>query len=243
MESGLTVVEGRREVERAFAAGVDFRELYICPELLTGVDDGAARGLLRQCGARGVPVYETIKSAFSKIAYGERAEGILSVCAPKLSSLEELVRQSSPLLVIVEGVEKPGNLGAILRACDGAGADGVVVCDGKTDVFNPNVIRASLGTVFTVKVAVSSSQEALSLMRSKNISVCATSPRAATVYTDAGLAGALAVAVGSEEGGLTDFWSRHADLKVRIPMRGAADSLNVSASTAVLLYEALRQRT
>lgn len=241
-ESGLTLVEGRREISRALEAGVEFKELYICPELLPDINDSAFGSLLKKLSGRGVPVYETTKTVFSKISYGDRAEGILSVCAPRLLSLKEFSLKTPPLLVIVEGVEKPGNLGAILRACDGAGVDGVIICDGKTDVFNPNVIRASLGTVFSVKIAVSSNEEALKFTRSKNVSLCAASPPAEMVYTKANLAHALAVVVGSEEGGLTDFWSRHADVKVRIPMRGSADSLNVSVATAVLLYEAVRQR-
>ena len=147
------------------------------------------------------------------------------------------------LFVIVECIEKPGNLGAILRTCDGAGIDGVIICDGKTDIYNPNVIRASLGTIFSIKIVVSSNEEALKFLKTKNIKVCATLPLAKKVYTKEDLVNPLAIVVGSEQNGLTDFWVKHADLKVKIPMRGQADSLNVSASTAILLYEIIRQKS
>lgn len=149
----------------------------------------------------------------------------------------------SHFFVIVESVEKPGNLGAIVRTCDGAGVDGLIICDGQTDIYNPNVIRASLGTIFSVKVAVSTNKETLDFLKSKNVTVCAAIPQAKAVYTEEKFANAIAVVVGSEQNGLTKFWTQHADLKVKIPMRGSADSLNVSATTAILLYEIIRQKS
>jgi len=237
-ESGLTLVEGQREIARALEAGVTFKEFYICCEW---VDHSET--LIKQFASLKVPVYETTEAVFSKLSYGDRGEGVLAVCAPQPLSFKDFPSKARSLFVIVESVEKPGNLGAILRTCDGAGVDGVIICDGKTDIYNPNVIRASLGTVFSVKVVVSSNEEAMAFLRSKDIAVCATLPRAKTVYTKAKLTGALAVVVGSEQSGLTDFWVEHADCKVNIPMRGQADSLNVSASTAILLYETIRQRS
>ena len=237
--TGLTIVEGERETARAFEAGVTVKELYICRKLLGAkkVDDTAAPN------SRNVPVYETTKAVFSKMAYGDRAEGVLAVCEPPLISLKDLPKKTDPLFVIVEGVEKPGNLGAILRTCDGAGVDGVIICDGKTDIYNPNVIRSSLGTIFSVNVVVSSNEETLKYLRSNKVTICATFLRSNTVYTDKNFTNALAVVVGSEQNGLTHFWVQQADCKVKIPMKGHADSLNVSASTAILLYEAIRQRS
>jgi len=235
-KDGVTIVEGRSEVIRALEAGIIFEELYIDRELLTGE-------LMKRLVALKVPVYEPTKAVFSKISYGDRNDGILAICAPKVLSFKDFSSKEPALFVIAEGVEKPGNLGAILRTCDGAGVDGVIVCDGKTDIYNPNVIRASLGTVFSVKVVVSSNEEALAFLRSRHIKVCSTLLRAKTVYTETKLTDALAIVVGSEQGGLTGFWARHADLKVKIPMHGYADSLNVSVSTAILLYEAIRQRS
>ena len=238
-ETGLTIVEGQREITRALEAGVMFKEFYVCQELLSATksDDIFAPRY------ENVPVYETTKAVFSKIAYGNRVEGVLAVCEPRSLSLKKLPEKTDSLFVIVESVEKPGNLGAILRTCDGAGVDGVIICDGKTDIYNPNVIRASLGAIFSVKVVVSSNEEALEYLRAKRITICATLPQAKIIYTDEKLTGALAVVVGSEQSGLTEFWAQQADLKVKIPMKGFTDSLNVSASTAVLLYEILRQRS
>ena len=238
-ESGLTIVEGEREIACAKEAGVLFKELYISRELLDTkkADDIAATN------SRNVPVYETTKAVFSKMAYGDRAEGVLAVCEPRSILLKDLPKKTDPLFVIVESVEKPGNLGAILRTCDGAGVDGVIICGGKTDIFNPNVIRASLGTIFSQKIVICSNEEALKFLRLHKVTICATLPQAEKIYTNEKLINALAVVVGNEQGGLTEFWAKHADLKVKITMNGCADSLNVSASTAVLLYEIIRQRS
>ena len=238
-QTGLTIVEGRREITRAKEAGVLFKELYICHELL----DVKKEGNIMATSSYNVPIYETTRAVFSKMAYGNRAEGVLAICEPRSLSLKKLPEKTDSLFVIVESVEKPGNLGAILRTCDGAGVDGVIICDGKTDIYNPNVIRASLGAIFSVKVVVSSNEEALEYLRAKRVTICATLPQAKIIYTDEKLTGALAVVVGSEQSGLTEFWAQQADLKVKIPMKGFTDSLNVSASTAVLLYEILRQRS
>jgi len=236
-ETGLTIVEGHREIARALEAGVPFKELYLCRDY---IDDEQAGELIASVKAS---IYETTKSVYSKISYGDREEGLLAVCGPQPASFNDIVSKAQLFIVIVEGVEKPGNLGAILRTCDGAGVDGMIICDEQTDIYNPNVIRASLGTVFSVKVAVSTNEETFKFLKSKNVKVCATFPQARAVYTEEKLTGAIAVVAGSEQSGLTDFWTRHADLKVRIPMKGYADSLNVSASTAILLYEIIRQRS
>lgn len=236
-KSGLTVVEGYREIDRALEAGVKFQELYVCE----GYEIPATCS--RNLKVSGACLYETSKSVYAKIAYGDRKEGILGIGQPRAFLLDDLVLSKMPLVLVVEGIEKPGNLGAILRTADGAGIDGVIVCDEKTDLYNPNVIRASLGTVFSVKAVVSSTQETFDFLKAKNIRIYASSPHAKTIYTKVDMNIPLAVVVGAEQAGLTDFWQRHADRMVKIPMKGAADSLNVSISAAILIYEALRQRS
>jgi len=240
-EEGLTIVEGIREITRAHEGNVDFQETYVCRELWR--DLKSATSLVGKLREQNISVYETTKAVFEKISYGDRRQGILAVCKPRAWSFEDLASQKCDLFAVVEGVEKPGNLGAMLRTCDGAGVNGMIVCDEKTDMYNPNVIRASLGTVFSVKTVVSSKEDALAFLKSRGVAVCATLPQAKTVYTKANLKNPLAVVLGSEQSGLTGFWVQHADLTVRIPMKGHADSLNVSASAAILLYEAIRQRS
>ena len=167
-KTGLTIVEGIREVTRAIKAGVVIEEFYFCSDLLNDFknDDSnipkktnASDAMIKKLSSK-VSIYETTKSVFSKIAYGDRLEGVLAVCKPQALSLENIPSKADSLFVIVESVEKPGNLGAILRTCDGAGVDGVLICDGKTDIYNPNVIRSSLGTVFSINIGISSNEEA-----------------------------------------------------------------------------------
>ncbi len=245
-KKGLTIVEGWREVTRAWEAKVRFKGIYVCPDLWRERD---AAGFPKPASF-GAPVYETTGVVFSKMAYGERGEGILAVCeAPVLSFADLRPARSlpaggrkNPLFVVVEGLEKPGNLGAILRTCDAAKVDAVIVCGGRTDIYNPNVIRASLGTVFSVPVVSGSMEEALKFLKSQNAKICAALPQTEILYTQVDFQVSSAIVVGSEQDGLSEFWRRQADVRMRIPMAGAADSLNVSASTAILVYEALRQR-
>jgi len=238
--SGVTIVDGAREVLRALGGGVKFLEFYVCPELVgNGEEEKQVKAKL---SAANVLVLEVTRSVFTKIAYGDRQEGVLGVCETPRRSLTDFRVDANALVVVIEQVEKPGNLGAILRTCDGAGVNGVLVCDSKTDLYNPNVIRASVGTVFTVDTVQCSNDEALRFLKSKGIKIYVASPRAQTVYTRVDLTAAAAIVLGSEQEGLSDFWDKNADARVKIPMRGAADSLNVSTSAAILIYEALRQR-
>lgn len=245
--AGVTIVDGSREILRAMEAGIEFKEFYVSPELLGRGEEEKQL----QAGLSGVkvPVFEVTRIVFAKIAYGDRQEGVLGICEPPKRSLADLQLRSKPclsgrqaLIVIIEHVEKPGNLGAILRTCDAAGVSGVIVCDSKTDLYNPNVIRASVGTIFTVHTVQCSNDEVLRFLRTKGIKAYAASPQAQTIYTQINLTGAVAIVLGSEQEGLSDFWDKNADARVKIPMRGHADSLNVSASAAILIYEAIRQR-
>ena len=172
----------------------------------------------------------------------ESDDGVVGVFPTPTHELSELSPASPSLVVVSEHLEKPGNLGAILRTCDGAGVDAVLVCDPATDIYNPNVIRSSLGTVFTQHVLMMGSAEALQWLRENEFRVIAASPAGAQNYTDADYRGNTAIVLGSEARGLSEAWQSEADAHVKIPMRGRVDSLNVSATAAVLLYEAVRQR-
>jgi TrmH family RNA methyltransferase len=237
--SGLTIVDGAREVRRALESGIEVVEGFVCEPLLAGEDARAALDLLVE---RRVPVTQTTERAFAKIAFGERAEGMLAVVRAPSLRLSDLQLPADPLLVVVEGVEKPGNLGAILRSADGAGADALVAASPRTDLTNPNVIRASAGTFFAVPLAAAPTAEVIDWLRDRGIRPVAARVDAPTAYTAADLGGPLAIVLGSEAEGLSEAW-RTADVEaVRLPMHGIADSLNVSVAAAVLLYEARRQR-
>jgi TrmH family RNA methyltransferase len=189
-----------------------------------------------------VELLSTSESVFRKLAFGDRIEGIVAVIRQPRQSLASLRLPASPLVVVLEGVEKPGNLGAVLRTADGAGTDAVIVADARTDLFNPNVIRASTGTAFSVPVAVGTSAEVHQHLVGAGVRLVAARPDAPTTYTDADLTGPLALILGTEATGLTGAWSGPDVTAVRLPMRGVADSLNVSIAAAILLYEAARQR-
>lgn len=242
VSQNLILIEGVREVLRAVESGAEINEIYLCPDLLeaTGEID-AVKNLENSLGSV-TSVYEMDEAVFSKISFGDRRDGVLVTARPEYTALKDIHLESDPFLLVVEDVEKPGNLGAVLRSCDGAGVDAVLICNNKTDIYNPNVIRASLGTVFTNTLVVCSNQEAMDFLKSKNIRVLASDPQAEKSYTDMNLKGAVAFVVGREDTGLSPEWINTADEKIFIPMKGRADSLNVSVSTALLIYEALRQR-
>jgi len=237
--TGLTIVDGAREVRRALEAGATVDEAFVCVPLLQGEDARAAYGQLE---ARGIPVRTTSPTVFEKLAFGERAEGILAIVRIPSTELDDLRLPPDPLVVVLEGVEKPGNLGAVLRSADGAGADALIVASGRTDPFNPNVIRASAGTVFSVPLASAPADDVIAWLSTRGIRVVAARVDAPTTYIDANLRGSIAIALGNEADGLTDAWDRAGVDQVSLPMHGIADSLNVSVTAAVLLYEARRQR-
>lgn len=238
-KSGLMLIDGVREINRALKAGVNITQAFVCPKLFT--NRGEAE-LLAQLTKLKIEIIEVNEAVFGKLGFGERQEGLLTVAVIPKRMLNELSLSKKPLVVIVEAVEKPGNLGAIMRTADAVGADALIVCDQKTDIYNPNVIRASTGVVFNLPVVAASAQETLDFLRARKIKVCATLVEAKQNYTQADLSGAVAIVLGTEDQGLSDFWAKNADIKVNIPMRGVADSLNVSTSAAIILYESLRQR-
>jgi TrmH family RNA methyltransferase len=237
--TGLTIVDGVRELRRALDVGASVVEAFVCEPLLAGPD---ARAVLDRLAERGVTVHPVTETVFARIGFGERAEGAIGVLRIPSLELRDLRFPDDPLVVVIEGVEKPGNLGAVLRSADGAGADAVIAADPRTDPFNPNAIRASAGTVFTVPLAAASTPDTLDWLRSRGMRIMAALVDAARLYTDADLTGPVAIAFGAESEGLSAAWSATGIEPIRLPMLGVADSLNVSVSAAVVLYEARRQR-
>ena len=239
-EAGVFLVEGYREIRRALEKKVALREVYFAPGCFLGVNEPA---LLAQAEAAGAQLFELTKAAFEKVAYRERPDGLLAVAPQWKRALNDLALAKSPLLLVVEAIEKPGNLGTILRSADAAGCDAVIVCDPVTDIFNPNVVRASTGVLISVPLVVEESARVLGWLREKKIRTVATTPAAEKIYSTADLRGPLAIVMGSEQYGLSEFWLKSCDLPVRIPMAGQADSLNVAMATIITLFEAVRQRS
>ncbi|MBI3960885.1 MAG: RNA methyltransferase [Chloroflexi bacterium] len=236
-----TVVEGSREVRRCLDAGVIPAEVYLCPELIAPTDaDLAAR--LSQLLTPNSQLLSVSPEVFAKIAVRGDSGGIVLIIPYTQTRLDDLPLSANPFLVVVEGAEKPGNVGAILRTADAAGVDGLILCAGGTDLHNPNVIRASLGTRFTVPVAEAPTAEVIAWLRARGIAAIAATPDATAVYTSTDLTGPVAIVTGSEADGLSAEWLAAADATVTIPMHGVADSLNLATSTALLLYEVVRQR-
>lgn len=242
-DSQLFLIEGYRELLRAQENHVPLEQLFICPELFLGSNEQKLIDTFKQ---RKTQIISCTKRVFEKVSYRDRPDGLLGI-APffqrTLSDIETLLqKQKSPWIVIAESIEKPGNLGTILRSCDACKIDAVIVADPKTDIYNPNVVRASVGTLFSVPVIQTTSQEAFDLCKRLNISVVAATPAGTVSYTKADMTQPIALVMGTEQLGLTPFWMNNADLQVAIPMRGSADSLNVAMATTLLLFETARQR-
>jgi RNA methyltransferase, TrmH family len=237
--TGLTVVDGVREVGRALLAGAAVTEAFLCEPRLAGPE---AKTTLELLTSRGVPTTAVSEPVLEKIAFGDRAEGMVATVRIPGLALPELSLPDDPLVVIVEGVEKPGNLGAILRSADGAGVDALIAASPRTDLFNPNAIRASAGTIFRVPLAAAPSADVLTWAGASGLRLVAARVGAERLYTETDLCGPVAIVVGAEAEGLTPVWADELVEPVGIPMLGIADSLNVSVATAVLLYEARRQR-
>ena len=247
-EAGLTVVEGHEELALALAAGVAPQALYVCPELFSpsGIAGsqsiGSQSDLVSAARAAGSEIVTLSRAAFEKVAYREGPDGLLGVLPTVDRPLPALTLPADPLVLLVEGVEKPGNLGAMLRTADAAGVDAVVAADPVTDWGNPNVVRASKGTVYAVPVASASTAETLAWCAARGIRLVVTTPETDVLYSDTALTGAVAIAVGAEKHGASEELLAAADVCVRIPMSGKANSLNVAASAAIVLFEAVRQR-
>jgi len=237
--AGLTIVDGAREVRRALDAGADVVEAFVCESLLAGADARAALDLIV---AHAVPRWSVSETVFAKLAFGGRAEGLVAIVRVPSTNLVDLDVGPDPLLLIIEGIEKPGNIGAAMRTADGAGLDAVIAASPATDLYNPNAIRASAGTIFGLGLASAPTDEVLAWLCAHDIRIVTARVEAELVYTEADLTGPLAIVLGSEADGLTPAWDGPDIVPVRIPMAGTADSLNVSISAAILAYESRRQR-
>lgn len=229
---GLIVVEGLRELRHCLEAGFNFKAVFFCRDIC----DGRAINL---------PDAETIevnREVYNKIAYRGSTEGVVAVAEHKELTLSDLKLKENPLIVVLESVEKPGNLGAVLRSCDAAQVDALIVCDPLTDLYNPNVIRSSLGGIFTVPTVACTSDECIGFLKSRNVKILTAQLQDSKPYYATDMTVATAIVMGTESTGLTDKWRVAADEHILIPMKGKLDSLNVSVSAAILVFEAVRQR-
>ncbi len=238
-EEGVLVIEGYREIKRALDNQYNPSSLFYCTALFQGENE---LSLIDRCRTSGAEIFACSQAVFEKIAYRDRPEGLLALAPQIRCPLDELVLPENPLLLVAEHIEKPGNLGTMLRSADAAGVHAVIVCDRCTDINNPNVVRASIGTLFSLPVVDASSEEVRDWLKARGIQVVAATPHADHNYIDIDYNGGTAILVGAEQCGLSDFWMREADKRVRIPMLGQCDSLNVATAATIMLYEAVRQR-
>jgi len=230
----LFIIEGKREVELAFKSDFEIESLLFISKKIE-------YHYIKQFNAK--EVIEITPEIYQKIAYRESTEGIIAVAKSKYINLKSLTfKNKYPLILVLEGIEKPGNIGAMIRSADAANIDAVILADPKTDHFNPNVIRSSVGGVFTKKIVISSSEEIIAFLRQKNIKIYAATLQNSNKYTDEDYTEASAIIVGTEANGLTQIWRNHSIRNINIPMQGEIDSMNVSVAAAILLFEAKRQR-
>ncbi|MDR2848619.1 MAG: RNA methyltransferase [Bacteroidales bacterium] len=234
-KQGLFVIEGSRELSLAVAGGIVIHKLFVCEEMLSGQSLSLIRNM-------NVPIESISAAVFEKLAYRDGSDGIVALAVARHLSLSDIRLPANPFVIVLEAVEKPGNLGAIMRTADAAHADAVIVCDPQTDIFNPNIIRSSVGCIFTQQIAVCTSEEAYQWMKANKICIHAAELSASEWYYNADFTVPSAIVMGTEADGLTDFWLHNALSRIKIPMRGQIDSLNVSVSTAIITFEAMRQR-
>ena len=231
-KSGLFVVEGRREIERCINNGYVVDTLFWCPEIF-GEEEPRADG------AR---IFQVSPDIYNKVAYRGGTEGVIAEVVARQMTLDDLQLQNRALVVVMEQVEKPGNVGAVLRSADAANADAVIVCDPLTDLYNPNLIRASVGAFFSVPCVACTSEQCISWLKANGIQILTAQLQDSCYYYEADMTRSTAIVMGTEATGLTDKWRKAADSHIRIPMLGGGDSLNVSVSAAILMFEAVRQR-
>lgn len=235
----LFVVEGRRELMHCIEAGYEPHTIFYCPDIISETDfkdvEKATNSIA--CGWIEIPQH-----LYDKVAYRGGTEGIIAELHCKDMGLDSLRIKENPLVVILESVEKPGNLGAVLRSADAAGVDAVIVCDPLTDMYNPNLIRSSIGAIFTVPVATASTEDTIKWLKERQIKIYTAQLQDSEWYYDTDMKNGTAIVMGTEATGLTDTWRKAADAHIKIPMLGKLDSLNVSVSAAILIFEAVRQR-
>jgi len=237
---GLMIIEGYREIKRALDNEHLPLELFFCKDLFLGANEDK---LVRRCREAGARLFECKTVVFNKMAYRDRPEGLLAVAPQVRKTLNSLSVPAKALVVVAESIEKPGNLGTILRSADAAGAHAVIVCDRCTDINNPNVIRSGIGTIFCLPVVETSTIDALAWLEKRRIQIVASTPHAEKLYTAVDFRKSTAIVMGTEQHGLSNTWLGRAHQKISIPMLGQSDSLNVASAATILLYEAVRQRT
>ncbi len=237
--SGRFIIDGAREIVRAIQAGIKPCEAYICDQLASTPEYLRA---VEAIEASSPEVFQVTPDVFAKLAFGDRQDGVVVVAETPRRGTHDLEIGARPIVAVIEGLEKPGNVGAILRSADAAGVDAIIVADGGTDLYNPNSIRASLGTIFRPNVCEASTAETIDWLRDKSLPIVAARPDAEKLYTEVNYMSGAAIVLGSEAAGLSHAWRAAGITPVRLPMHGIADSLNVSTTAAVLFYEALRQR-
>jgi len=234
-----TILEGYRELSRSFEYGMQLEECFYCSGMFLGENEDS---LIAEFASKNIKTYEVPKHILEKIAYRDKPEGLIAIAKTQQHLLSDIPVKKNGLYLIVEGIEKPGNLGSLLRSADAAGADGLIICNKCTDIYNPNVIRASTGALFAVPVAEATNEETLEWLTKNNIKTLAGTPHTDIIYSKNEMTKATAILVGAEQYGLTEFWMNKADQQVKIPMLGKIDSLNVATAATILLYEAARQR-
>lgn len=231
-KTGLLIVEGYTEVLRALSADVPVKKVYVCQELLAD----SIENLKLKC------VEHITKEEFKRIAFGKRLKGILAICEPKKWTLETVRLSKNPFVVVLEGVEKPGNIGTVIRSCDGASVDCIICCDQKTDIYNQHVVRSSLGTLFHVPTIAATKEEALNFLKRNNLNIYAATAKAAYQYSNCDFNRPSAVIFGNEHLGVSSYLLENSDQAISIPMAGEATSLNIAMSASIIVYEANRQR-
>lgn len=242
-KKGLFVVEGRREIIHCVEAGYEPHTFFICRDIITEKEFDSILGAVEEnfCGMM-CQIIEIPQHLYDKVAYRGGTEGVIAEMHCKEMTLDSLKLKKNPLVVVLESVEKPGNLGAVLRSADASGVDAVIVCDPLTDMYNPNLIRSSIGAIFTVPVATATSEEAIVWLKNNGIKIYTAQLQDSEWYYDTDMKGGTAIVMGTEATGLTNVWRKAADAHIKIPMLGRLDSLNVSVSAAILMFEAVRQR-
>ena len=234
-----TLLEGYRLISRAMDAKYPIEECYFTPSMFLGENENTLLKALEDMGTKLIKVPESI---LQKISYRDRPEGLVAVSPIRKHSLKNIPIVKNGLYLVVESIEKPGNLGSILRSADASGVNGLLVCDKCTDLYNPNVLRASTGAIFYVPIAECSSSEAIDWLHTNKINTLAATPHAKQPYDEVDMKKSIAIVTGSEQFGLSATWMENSKIKTKIPMQGQIDSLNVAIATSILLFEASRQR-
>ena len=257
--TGLFVVEGQRELEHCLEAGYQIDSVFRCPDLMAPSAQNISPSSLDFSSSaqnyslstllpppssqKSISTFDVSPQVYAKIAYRGSTEGLMAVVRARNLTLTDLPQKSHPLYIVLESVEKPGNLGAVLRSADAAQADAVIVCDPLTDLYNPNLIRSSIGAIFTVPCVACTSEACISWLKSHDVRILTAQLQDSRLYYDTDMCCGTAIVMGTESTGLSDTWRQAADAHIRIPMLGRLDSLNVSVSAAILLFEAVRQRS